>query len=258
MRIVYLFAVFSFILASCSYKQDQVLFAQKGQMPDTTQLKSLANISNYQIKPQDILQITNMQNSKNIIDLSAGVLATGGAAANPSSLEVYTVEEDGTISLTGIGRVQVAGLTRIQARKRIEELYSKDLKQPLLEVKIINLKASIFGEVRSPGNLPLIKDRTTLVELIGEAGGLTEKADEKTIKIIRNNDQNNPRVEVIDLGNIKSLTDPRTLIQNGDVIYVAQNHKAVRNANISNFSILIQPALILLNTALIIFTLSRR
>ncbi len=257
MRILYIFVAISFIITSCSYKQDQVLFAKKDQTPDVQLNKLLANIANYKIKPQDILQITNMQNNKSIIDLSAGVAVSGGANTSGAGAENYVVEEDGTIPLTGIGRVTVAGLTRLQARKKIEELYSKELKQPLLEVKLVNLKVSVFGEVRSPGNIPLIKDRTTLVEIIGEAGGLTERADEKTVKIIHNDGLDNSTTEV-DMSEIKTLADPRTIVENGDVVYVAQNHKTIRNNKISNFSVVIQPALILFNTALIIFTLARR
>lgn len=235
-----------------------MLFAKKDQSPYTPLPEILANIENYKIKPQDILQITNMQNNKSIIDLSAGVASSGGSTASGAGNgENYLVEEDGTIPLTGIGRVQVAGLTRLQARKKIEELYSKDLKQPLLEVKLVNLKVSVFGEVRTPGNLPLVKDHTTLADIIAEAGGLTERADEKTIKIIRNNGQDNSTTQV-DMGEIRSLNDPRTLLQNGDVIYVAQNNKAIRNNKITNFSVIAQPALLLFNTALIIFTLARR
>ncbi len=243
------------IFSSCSYKQDQTLFEKKNSTPDTA-FQNPANISKYRIKPQDILQIINMQNNKSIIDLAAGTSANPSSAGSTAG-ETYLVEDDGTIGLTGLGRVQVAGLTRVEARKYIEQLYiEKFLKDDaIFDVKILNLKVTFFGEVKAAGPILLTKDRTTLVEAIGEAGGLTDKADEKTIKIIRENGQNIPKTEIIDLSDIRSLTDPRTILQNGDIIYISQNKKSIRNSDIQNFSVVIQPALILFNTALIIFTL---
>lgn len=241
-----------FIFASCSYKQNQILFQQKKSIPDSILQKHSANINNYRIKPQDILEIRNIQNSKNIIDLTP---AANTASANNTSSQAdnYPVDDDGNVALTGIGRVHIAGLTRMEATKYIEKLYHENfLKDPILEVKIINLKVTILGEVKAPGNFPLTKDRTTLIEMIGAAGGLTDKANEKNVEIIRG-DKKIP-IE-IDLSDLASLSDPKAILQNNDIVYVQQNKRAVRTDKLQNFSTIMQPALILFNTALIIFTL---
>jgi polysaccharide export outer membrane protein len=244
-----------FILSSCSYKQDHLLLNRNST--DTTVQTTIANISNYRIKPQDMLQITNVQNNKTIVDLTAGTVGAPPASAN-SGEETYQVEEDGTIALTGLGRIKVSGLTRVEARKYIEDLYRKGpLKDPLLELKIISLKVTILGEINGPGSIPLTKDGMTLIEIIAKAGGLTNKADEKTIKIIRA-DQKYPKTDIIDLSNVSSLSDPRTIIQNNDIIVIAQNKTAVRNEKLQDFSIVVQPILLVFNTALIIFTLARK
>ncbi|GAA4093662.1 polysaccharide biosynthesis/export family protein [Mucilaginibacter panaciglaebae] len=250
----------SVLLASCSNKQDQYLFERKEAAADIKPADTIANITNYHIRPQDILQITNVQNNRSIIDQQAGA----GSAQAGQSLQTtgengnnnYTVDDDGTIGLPALGRIQIAGLTRTEARKRIEDLYGKELKHPLLEVKIVNLKVTVAGEVKSPGNVPLVKDRTTLIEVIGEAGGLTEKANEKMVKIIRTNQH--AKVDKLDLSNINTLSDSRIFVQNDDIIYVLQNKKAVRNNNLQNLSLVIQPFLLLVNTALIIYTFARR
>jgi len=243
--------------SSCSYKQNQILFEKKAPIADT--LSQPTAIVSYYIQPQDILQIRNLQNLKYIVDeapTSNSSVSNGGSASGQG--QTFQVEEDGTVALPAIGHIQVAGLTRTQATKLIEDLYRKSLlKDPIIELKVINLKVTLLGEVKSPGNFPILKDNTTLVELIGQAGGLTPAANEKNIKIIRgkNKTQN---VTEIDLSNLNSLSDPRTLLQNGDIIYVAQNKRAIRTDNLQNFNTWVQPALLLLNTALIIFTLSRQ
>ena len=123
-------------------------------------------------------------------------------------------------------------------------------------MKIINLKVTVLGEIKSQGELPLTKDKTTLVELIGQAGGLTENANETNVKIIRGS-QKNPQVTIIDLSNIQSINDPKAVLQNGDVIYISKNKRAVRNEKIQNFSVIFQPVILLINTALIIVSIVR-
>jgi polysaccharide export outer membrane protein len=244
-----------FTLTSCSSKQYQSLFEQKTAAPDSSSTQNAAvTMSAYRIKPQDILQIRNLQNAKYIVDEAPASNTSSGTGTG----QTFQVDDDGTVALPVIGHVAVTGLTRSEAAKHIEDLYRKSLlKDPIIELRIVNLKITLLGEIKSQGNYPLIKDRTTLVEMIGAAGGLTDKANETNIQIIRG-DQANPQVTFINLRNIQSINDPRAILQNGDIIYIAQNKRAVRNENLQNISVISQPVLLLLNTALIIFTLSHR
>jgi polysaccharide export outer membrane protein len=255
--VIYLVLVLFFICSSCSNKQYQSLFERKSPtIADSTVLKSFANIVNYRIKAQDILQIRNLQNSKSLIDL-APTASTPVTQGNTPLGDTYQVEDDGTVALTGLGHIYVAGLTRAGAEKYIEDQYRKDLKNPVIELKIVNLKVTLLGEVKSQTSYPLLKDRVTLVEIIGEAGGLTDKADEKNIEIIRGG-QINPIIISIDLSDIKSISDPRTILQSGDIIYVPQNKRAVRNEKVTNFASIIQPGLLILSTAILIISFARR
>jgi polysaccharide export outer membrane protein len=244
-----------FICASCSNRQYQTLFEQKKSIPDSSLQKVSDTLTQYRIKSQDILEIRNLQNSKSVVDMNPSINASSSQGAASTQAETFQVEEDGTVALTGLGHVQVTGLTRYEAQKLIESLYHKVmLKDPIIALKIVNLKVILLGEVKAPGNYLLTKDKTTLVELIGEAGGLSDKANEKTIKIIRGTEKT-PKVTEIDLNNIQSINSPNAILQSGDIIYVAQNKRAVRSDNLQNFSTIFQPALILFNTALILFTL---
>jgi len=251
---IYLILAIIFIFQSCSNKQYQALFEQKRAISDTAVQNNTSQVPYYRIKPQDILQIRNLQNSKNIVDIAP---SASGSATVSGQADNFQVENDGTVALTGLGYIHVAGLTRVEAQKLIGDLYRKTfLKSPIIELKIVNLKVTVLGEIKGQGDFPLIKDKTTLVELIGQAGGLTEKADETNIKIIRGN-QKDPQVTVIDLSNIESINDPRAVLQNGDIIYVGKNNRATRSEKIQNFSLIFQPAILLFNTALIIVSLIR-
>jgi len=251
------------VLTSCSYKQDQLLFQQKQGFDSVSTAKPTPTVY-YHIQAQDILQIRNLQNISYIIGdaPSANIPSTTGSSGSSVTTasnqgQDFQVEEDGNVALPVIGRVPVEGLTRQEASNKIENMYKKSLlKDPIIELRIINLKVTVLGEIKAQGNYPLVKDKTTLVELIGEAGGLTDKANEKNIELIRG-DPKHPIVKRIDLSNVSSLADPSAILQNGDIIYIAQNKRAIQTDKVSTFSTIIQPALIVLNTILIIFTLAR-
>jgi len=241
---------------SCSSQQYQVLFQKKNAISDTSSQKNAVTVKYYRIQPQDILQIRNLQDDRFIVNQTPVNLNTNTGMANDG--QTFQVKEDGTITMPDIGTINVLGMTRIEAQKLVEDSYRKVLlKDPIIDLKIVNLKVTLLGEVKDQGNFPLIKDKTTLVELIGQAGGLTDKANEKNVKIIRGTEKN-PKVIQIDLGDLQSINDPASVLQSGDIIYIAQNKRAARSNNLQNFSIILQPALILLNTLLIIFTLTRR
>lgn len=235
---------------SCSYKQQHALFRQNGQKnADTT---SQVTHTAYRIQPEDILQIRNLQGIK-YLDGSSSNAAGGSSSAGES----FQVEEDGKVTLPVLGHIPITGLTRYEAAKKIEQLYRDSLlNNPIIELKILNLKVTIFGEAKSTGIFQLKKENTTLIDILGEAGGLSASADEKHIKIIRN-DKPSPEVIWVDLSNINVLTDPKIRLQNNDIIYIAQNKRAIRDDKIQNLSSLVQPSLLIFNTALIIYTLFR-
>lgn len=236
---------------SCSFKQNQILFESKG--PNLNQRSSDSDAKTHLIKPQDLLQVRNLQNRSLIVN--EAITTESGASVNTGG-QNYLVEADSTVALPMLGHVKVAGLTRIEAAKRIEALYSKELKNPIIELKIVNLKVTLLGEIKNQGIYNLEKDYTSLIEIIGAAGGLTEKANSKNIKIIRG-DLQAPQVIDLDLSDIKTLSDSRMILRNNDIIYISQNKKSIRSEKFQAMSVVLQPVIALLNTALIIYTLSR-
>jgi len=257
------FCLLVIVLSSCSSKQYQVLFQKKQSLTDSG-YNTRDIVGEYRIRSQDILQVRNLQDARKYLinpspsaAVNSNVLTDAGGTGVGGDLN-YQVADDGTVILPALGHIQVAGLTRAEAEKAIEDAYKKNvLVNPIIEVKIVNLKVTMFGEVHSPGNLPLTKERTTLVEMIGTAGGLTDQANESDVKIIRGTEKD-PKVILVDLGDIKSINDPRAVLQNGDIIYVARNKRANRTNNLQNVSTIVQPSLLLINVALIILTLFRK
>lgn len=240
----------SAMLSFCSApKQQQLLFTTK---PATAIKKSNLPHSAYQIQPQDLLQIRNLQDRKYIVQepLLPKTQTSG------SDGQVYEVQADSTVALPILGHVKIAGLQRNEAAKHIEMLYRRELRDPIIELKITNLKVTLIGEVKNQGNYNLVKDQTSLIEMIGTAGGITDKGNGKNVKIIRGN-SNTQETATFDLSDVKTLSDPRIILRNNDIIYVAQHKKAIRSEKLQSISAILQPVITLLNTVLIIHTLTR-
>lgn len=100
------------------------------------------------------------------------------------------VRPDGMITLPLVGEIRAAGCTPSQLETLIAEKLQPLLKTPSVTVTVLKIesqKVSIVGQVAKQGAYPLGAPMTVL-DLIAKAGGLTEFAKAKDIRIIRKKD----------------------------------------------------------------------
>ncbi len=106
---------------------------------------------------------------------------------NESLSAEMPVRPDGMISLPLLNDVQAAGLTPMQLRDLLVTRLSEYMPAPEVSVMVKEVrspKISILGEVAHPGRYDL-KGRTTVLDLLALAGGLTEFASRSRIVILR-------------------------------------------------------------------------
>lgn len=245
--------------SSCSSRRQHSLFnAPSDIVTDTIKQVYVVNdqgISDnyYKIKIGDQLAIRNVQNP----EFGAGNTAVGGASGGSSGQLSFTVDLDGQVNLPAIGKVEVAGLSRRDAKIKIEDLYSsKLLKNPIIELTVVNLKVTLLGEFSRQGNFLLERENTTLIDIIGEAGGISKSADPKTLKIIRG-DRSHPELIYVNLNDINSLASKKLILQNNDIIVLQQTKNAALTEKLQSYSNIIQPALVVLNLGILILSLTR-
>jgi polysaccharide biosynthesis/export protein len=105
--------------------------------------------------------------------------------------KAYQVRTDGMITVALVGEMKAAGLTP----KQLEEQFKEGLKDvagvkdPLVTVSVYEVKSkkySITGEVKRPGDYPLVKEPTTVFEAIISAGGFLDNfANQTDIRVLR-------------------------------------------------------------------------
>ncbi|MFM1848099.1 MAG: hypothetical protein RL417_1573 [Pseudomonadota bacterium] len=89
------------------------------------------------------------------------------------------VRESGFMSLPLIGPVKAAGLSEPELLEELSGRLTAFVRQPQVSVFISNYgsqKVAVMGAVRNPGTYPLKKGSNSLLELISEAGGVSDKA----------------------------------------------------------------------------------
>jgi polysaccharide export outer membrane protein len=131
----------------------------------------------------------------------------------------FLVNETGGIKLPLIGSVNLKGLTIAEATSFIENKFKVFIDDPIITIKKLNFKVTVLGEVNKPGTYPILNERATLPEVLGLAGDLSQFADRKKLRIIR--EENGQREDFfVDLTDAKSLSPQSYYLHPDDIVYV--------------------------------------
>ena len=133
------------------------------------------------------------------------------------------VDSNGYVSLPLVHRVRVAGLTQTQAAKMLERRYAKYLRNPALNLEVLNKRIYVLGEVKKPGPIKVDKEYMTILEAVASAGGLTDNAVRDNIIIVSRDANGNMNLRRVDLTNFNKLRASNITIKPNDVIYVQPN-----------------------------------
>ncbi len=214
------------ILVSCnSYKK--VVYLQDAV--DGASEKIVLN-EGIVIQPKDVISI--IISSKNpelavsfnlpLATLFAG--STTATAGESQKLLGFQVDQDGFIDYPVLGKIKVAGLTRLQLSDMIKQRLVKDdlLKDPVVTTEFMNFRVSVLGEVTNPGTYQVGNDKISILEALSMAGDMTIYGKRDNVIVIR--EKNNMRTTYrIDLRSQKLFNSPVYYLQQNDIVYVEPN-----------------------------------
>ncbi|MCJ0742457.1 polysaccharide biosynthesis/export family protein [Pedobacter montanisoli] len=253
--IVNLFCLF--FLSSCSFKNRLAILKTPF---DADTIKNVMVVNDHNetetiynlIKPEDELAIRNYQN----MDLITKPL-TGTTNAYQGNYITYKVNQNGEVSMPKIGWIKVAGLTRNQAAKLIQQAYEKDeLNAPLIDVRIVNAYIVLLGEVGKQGKYIIDREDYELIDLLGDAGGLLPSANRKMVRIFRGS-RENPEIILVNLNDYDFIKNPKLKLKAKDIVYVEPRSAFANSQNLQSYNLFIQTGLIVINTLLIIYNLAK-
>lgn len=179
------------------------------------------------IKRNDILNITVSSASLDQTQAQVFNMLNGGGGAGGGGgmgMMGYLVEYDGTITLPLIGSIKAEGLTKKALTDTLTRRLQPYVRNPVLNIRFLNFRVLLLGEVRSTGWQTFSNERATLVEAIGQAGGLTDLGLRENILLIRENPEGRREYHTIDLNDAAVFASPYYQLQQNDIVYVLPNN----------------------------------
>ena len=136
---------------------------------------------------------------------------------------------DGSVNLTLVGRVSVEGLTLDRAAANIRDAYSYYVRRPSLTVSLTvprPLRLGVTGEVNRPGSYTIAPSESaqfpTVTEALEQAGGITQGADLRQVRIQRTQPGGVSQQITVDLWALLQNNDlsQDIVLRDGDEIFV--------------------------------------
>ncbi|CAA6826629.1 MAG: Polysaccharide export outer membrane protein [uncultured Sulfurovum sp.] len=216
--------------SACSSKDDYVLFnkahASKKEM--STQVNNME--FEYKIQPHDRISIIVYKHP----ELSSTTIG------NSQFERGILVNSKGELRLPLIKKIKIAGLSQTAAEIAISNAYKVYLKHPDIQIEVINKKAYVIGEVNQPGEIPLLNERLTLLQLLAKAGDMTTAANRSSILILKNGQMSKVHTRIIDLTDANAIVTANLMVEPNDIVYVMPNGMKAFNTRVGEVAPIFQ------------------
>jgi polysaccharide biosynthesis/export protein len=206
-------------LNSCNSYYKDVPYYQNLDRSHVSEEK-ITNYTPLRIQPGDILGITVTSLNENQTNTNAEFNANSKNPAGQDNLaDGFRVDAAGAVHLPYVGAMKVAGLTPDEMAKDLTSGLESYFKKPIVHVRILNFKISVFGDVLRPDVYTIQNQHVNINEALALAGDLNITAKRQNVLLIRETGGKREYVP-IDLRNKDVFDSPYYYLKNNDMIYV--------------------------------------
>lgn len=217
------------ISVSCASKKDINYFQDTGS--EFELLTDIENKFNFlDIQPGDILDIQIKALNPESVFVFQRQSAQNNQQGQNRAIEGYIVGKEGNINLPIIGNIDTSNHNTRSFANEIQKNLSPYINNPTVNIRILNFRVSVLGEVKNPGTFSIIDERVSLPQVLGLAGDLTINGD-RTILLIRKENGKNI-YHKIDLTSAKFMESPLYFLKQNDIVYVRPNDARVKSAGL--------------------------
>jgi len=139
----------------------------------------------YRLQPGDVLRIEVVSLTDKEFDIFKDESANQNNRNIDPILTGYLIDSNGYISLPFVGDILVQRLTAREVREKLDQILSEYLESPVTNVRLISFNFTVMGEVLRQGKYDTFDDKINILDAVATAGGLTEFANFKSVKLIR-------------------------------------------------------------------------
>lgn len=228
----FLYFIFLLLFTACAPTNNIVYFSDLGNATGDG-IKIAENVEP-KIQPNDLLSITvSSLNPESNALFNAGVLqqtgsmmggmmgaaAAAGSSSGNASAEGYLVDKDGTINFPVLGTIKLGGLSKAEATAKMTSEISKDVKKPIVNIRFLNFKVTVLGEVNRPSTFTVPTEKINILEALSLAGDITVYGKKENVLLIREKDGIRSTVR-INMNKKAVLSSPYFYLQQNDIIYI--------------------------------------
>ena len=203
------------------------------QGPIDTAALSKINIPEPVIQKGDLIGITIYSDNPEATavynqQMATSATSSGGLSAatgqGSSSMPGYLVDANGDIRLQSLGLLHVEGMTKPELEQILKEKLTPFLKNPYCNIRFLNYKFTIMGEVTTKGVFPISNEKISILEALGMAGDITLYGAKDSILVIR--EVNGKRsFGYLDVSKPEVMLSPYYYLRQNDVVIVKANPK---------------------------------
>lgn len=227
--------VISLYFTACSAPKNIAYFRD---IPDSIRKTAIEQATFYTppIQPDDILQVTiqtldpsatallNQQNTATW-PMNGNAVGNGSTTAN-NVASGYLVDKDGYVLLPLIGKIFVKGKTTDVVRDEVRAKASEYYKDPIVNVRFVNFKITVLGEVTRPSSYIMPNEKVSLLDALGMAGDLTIYGKRENILLIRDAGGKKEFIR-FNINDSRMFSSPYFYLRQGDVVYVEPNKSKI-------------------------------
>jgi len=212
---------------SCVSKKDIYYF----QDIDTVGIENSFKFLN--IQPGDILdiQIKALNPESILVFQRQTTLGIQQQQIQNRAIEGYLVGEDGSINLPILGDIDTSNQNTQTLAQNIQKALNPYVKNPTVNIRLLNFRVSVLGEVQKPGTYTVLEERLSLPQALGLAGDLTINGDRNNLLLIRSEDGKKIN-QILDLTKTNLLKSPFYFLKQNDIIYVRPNNARVKSSGL--------------------------
>ncbi|MGY0392418.1 polysaccharide biosynthesis/export family protein [Bizionia sp. KMM 8389] len=238
-------------LSSCVTSKEIIYF----QDEPVSEENDVIMTSNITYKPNDLLFISVGGDADAVAPFNLPAVSYNVSAVSANAdlkMPTYLLSNNGTIEYPVLGTIKLGGLTREEATALLKNKISAYVKDPVINIRLINFTITVLGEVRNPGTFTIEDERISLTEALGLAGDLTIYGKRENVFLIREREGKKVYTK-FDLTKISTITSPNYYLEQNDVLVIEPNSAKVRSASYNQNNGVIISAVGTLATILAIF-----
>ncbi len=234
--LAYFFLGLLIFITSCGSKKNTTYYQNIDALNSQNSLSFESKI-----QPDDLLLILVSATDPEAaapFNLQSSVVPTlaGQASQGQMQQQLYLVDSQGIVHFPVLGEIKIGGLTKVEVTNLIKSKLKKYLNDAIVNIRIMNYKITVQGEVARPGSFNIPSERVTLPEALSLAGDLTIYGNRNNIVLIRE-ENGKKSYNRIDLSKADFINSPFYYLSQNDLIYIEPNKAKSNTASVFNQNI---------------------